>query len=459
MRPSTASAEPAESSELYGDGITPLYRLSVRGIWNFLVDQPISFWLVCTYLFIEYVRPQQIYGAIFDLPLGDVTLALALGALVLEGKWTRRFNLADAGLIFFGALVFASASFAWDSGYAFSGIKIVLNWVLVYYLITNLVDTEGRFLVFMLSFLLYSLKMAQHATRSWAGVGFSFRDWGATGAPGWFQNSGEFAIQMTIFIPLAVYFILALARHWERWKVWLMWLMPTAGVIGVLASSSRGGQLGVAAVVLVMAAKSQKKFKAVAAVLLVAVSAYALMPEAQRERFTEMGEDRTSQTRLTYWGHGLEIMNDRPVLGIGHDNWLPYYQTYYDPDAGQVPHSIYIEAGTELGYTGLFAFLLLAGFTFLLNHRTRRMSLRCRGDPSFLYYMAHGLDVALVGFMVSGAFVTVLYYPYFWINLAMTSALYTVARRKLRATSRTHAVEIRPVAVERTGDSTPTVGR
>ena len=30
--------------------------------------------------------------------------------------------------------------------------------------------------------------------------------------------------------------------------------------------------------------------------------------------------------------------------------------------------------------------------------------------------------------MVSGFFVTVLYYPYFWINLAMTVALNTVAK-------------------------------
>ena len=43
--------------------------------------------------------------------------------------------------------------------------------------------------------------------------------------------------------------------------------------------------------------------------------------------------------------------------------------------------------------------------------------------------MAHGLDGALVGFLVCGFFVTVLYYPYFWINLAMTTSLYEAAKR------------------------------
>ena len=46
----------------------------------------------------------------------------------------------------------------------------------------------------------------------------------------------------------------------------------------------------------------------------------------------------------------------------------------------------------------------------------------------FVYYMAHGLDGALVGFIVSGLFVTVLYYPYFWINFAMTVALNGIAK-------------------------------
>lgn len=425
---------PGRSISSSESGLRGLYRLQVKEIWNFVLRQPASFWAIAGYLFIEYVRPQAIYSAIYAWPLAEVMLMISVIALVVEGKITRQFNVADGGLMLFGAVVFLSASLAWDPGQAFGNLKVVLSWFIVYYLVTNLVDTEGRFLVFMLSFLLYSLKMSQHATRSWAGVGFGFRKWGVTGAPGWFQNSGEFAVQMAIFIPLAVFFILGLRKYWKPWKTWLMWVLPATGILGVIASSSRGGQLGVAAVVLVMAAKSRKKVKAVSAVIVVALAAYAFMPEAQIERWETAGEDGTSQARITYWENGLEIMNDRPVFGVGHDNWLPYYRRYYDPEAGQVPHSIYIEAGTELGYLGLFAFLLLAGLTFLLNYRTRRMALRCRGDPSFLHYISHGLDVALVGFMVSGAFVTVLWYPFFWINLAMTSALYNVTRKKYRET-------------------------
>jgi hypothetical protein len=43
-----------------------------------------------------------------------------------------------------------------------------------------------------------------------------------------------------------------------------------------------------------------------------------------------------------------------------------------------------------------------------------------------------GLDGALVGFMATGFFVTVLYYPFFWVNLAFTGALHEVTRRRYR---------------------------
>lgn len=429
--PVPASSDAGTEAASGGDGAQGrLYGMKAAEIWAFLQRQPPSFWFICLYLFLEYVRPQSIYPVLEGLPWTQAALALSVGSLVVEGKFFRRFNWIDGALLFFGGVVLASMVTAYRPAAAFGELKLIFSWFLIYYLITNLVDTENRFFVFMLSFLLYSLKMSQHATRSWLEAGFRFRSWGATGGPGWFHNSGEFAIQMTIFIPLAIYFILALRPYWKRWKTWAMWLLPASGVVGVLASSSRGGQLGVAAVVLLMAAKSRRKFRALAALALVAAASWVLMPEEQKQRFEAAGEDETSQTRLTYWEDGLEIMQRHPVLGIGYKNWLPYYRTHYSGGEGELPHNIFIEAGAELGYTGLLAFLLLIGLTFYMNHRTRRMAPRCRGDPDFFRYMAHGLDVALVGYLVSGFFVTVLYYPYFWINLAMTAALYNVARKQ-----------------------------
>jgi hypothetical protein len=50
------------------------------------------------------------------------------------------------------------------------------------------------------------------------------------------------------------------------------------------------------------------------------------------------------------------------------------------------------------------------------------------GTPDrVLWAMTYGLDGAMIGFLASGFFVTVLYYPYYWMNMSLAMALARVA--------------------------------
>jgi putative inorganic carbon (hco3(-)) transporter len=138
-------------------------------------------------------------------------------------------------------------------------------------------------------------------------------------------------------------------------------------------------------------------------------------------------------------------MNQHPVLGIGFNNWIPYYHRYYNP-GGELPHNIFVEAGSELGYLGLGAFVALIVATFVMNYRTRRLTFVIPDWGPMLRNMAYGLDGALVGFMASGFFVTVLYYPFFWVNLAFTAALFETTRRANRRALAEHQARSAPPA-------------
>jgi putative inorganic carbon (HCO3(-)) transporter len=405
-----------------------LYALRPSAIWRCLKRQPPSFWLVCTYLFFEYVRPQQIYEAIQGPPYARAVIILALVSFLMERR-TIRFRAPDLLLTIFSVIVVASSITAFQPSTSYRSLSDYFAWVIIYFLIANTVDTEERFLVFMLSFLLYSFKMSQAGTRSWAQDGFVFRDWGATGAPGFFQNSGEFGIQMCIFLPLIVAFILALGRNWSRWLRWVAWAIAGTAVTGIIASSSRGALVGLGAVVLWLLLKSRRRFRALLTSIALVGFVYAITPVQQKMRFQEAGTDNTSISRTTAWKNGLEMMRDYPVLGIGYANWMEYRQLNYGYRL--LPHNIFIEAGAELGYTGLVTFLALIASTFVINRRTRKLAGRLGDRGRFIFYMAHGLDGALVGFMASGFFVTVLYYPFFWINFAMTVALYNAVLNTL----------------------------
>ncbi|MGB7934292.1 MAG: hypothetical protein WCH04_19125, partial [Gammaproteobacteria bacterium] len=94
----------------------------------------------------------------------------------------------------------------------------------------------------------------------------------------------------------------------------------------------------------------------------------------------------------------------------------------------QLPHNIFIQAGAELGYTGLICFVLMAIYAFIVNARTRVLGKRLHNK--FLTYMAFGLDAGMVGYLVAGFFVSVLYYPFFWVQMAMTVALHAITTQQ-----------------------------
>jgi putative inorganic carbon (HCO3(-)) transporter len=166
-------------------------------------------------------------------------------------------------------------------------------------------------------------------------------------------------------------------------------------------------------------------------VTFLAVVTWLLLPPENKARWAAVGEDTTSQLRIQYWKDGLEIANNYPIFGIGYQNWIPYYQSNYNPK-GQLPHNYFIECMAQLGYVGLVALLGVIAYTFWENSRTRRLTSQSSQHPNrFMFYMAYGFDGALIGFLASGFFVTVLFYPYIWINLAFTMALARAAHGRV----------------------------
>ena len=203
--------------------------------------------------------------------------------------------------------------------------------------------------------------------------------------------------------------------------------MPFTGLGSVVATSSRGALVGAGAAFVWLIGLSRAKWKALFAVVIVGIVIVSVIPDEFMARLETSGTDRTSLQRIERWRDGFEMMNDHPVLGIGYHNWETYYENEYFPRWGHgLSHNIFIEAGSELGYTGLIIFLLMILYVFINNLKTRRMARQI--DHKFYVLLSYGFDAALMGFLISGSFVTVLFYPYFWVHLSFVVALNTVTR-------------------------------
>jgi putative inorganic carbon (hco3(-)) transporter len=440
------------------DEASALYSLRLGAIWRQMRREPISFWMICIYLFVEYVRPQSIIPSLNFLPWAKIFLALSAITLFADkqrrwvadpaNKWITLFLLA----IIVSSLLATYPQFSWAHFMDFFG------WFVIYFLIINIVRTEARLLLLLGVFVLCSFKLSLFGAKTWAARGFAFTNWGLQGPPGYFENSGEFAIQMLMLTPVAYELARFLRPHLSWLKYWVLMLVPITGVMSILGASSRGAQLALGYQIYGTLLKGRISIKALVTVGVVVTTIITLLPEEQKARFTTAGDDVTSQQRLLYWKHGVAMIEDNPVLGVGYYNFPRYFALHWPQDmlrgpaytpegvmVSELPHNIFVQIGTDTGLTGLLLFGMLIYRTWRTEREIRLMA-RQRHDGKPFAPLARGLLVSMWGFVIAGQFVTVTYYPFFWINLAFMVALNNVTRRHYLAEPRASAPAPRPDA-------------
>ena len=410
-----------------------VFSLKFGSIWRYFKSESFAFWMICAYLFFEYFRPQSIYTFIDVLPW---TKLVVIGAIL--GCFTdKSVRWVSSGinklLILFLLVIFASSFLAYFPDVSKENWDKYYLWVIIYFLIINIVNTPKRFFIFLGIFLVSSFKISFGLSLVWAKRGFSFTDWGLKGPPGFFENSGELAIQMLVFWPIAWAFCLSMKGRVSKKFYYLLLLMPVTAMMVILGASSRGAQIALILQLVVMNSKAIMRPKVLIALGCLILSIWFLMPEEQKQRFERIGEDQTSQQRILYWENGLEMIEHNPILGVGYFNFAPYYQKYYSEDIlfkrAELPHNIFIQVGTDVGLLGLTVFSAMIFLAWRMARNFKAPS--CVNEEK---NMGRCANISLLGFVVAGQFVTVAYYPFLWIHLALlVSMTNSFHQRKIKA--------------------------
>jgi O-antigen ligase len=138
-------------------------------------------------------------------------------------------------------------------------------------------------------------------------------------------------------------------------------------------------------------------------------------------------------------------------VGVGINNYplvrREHYRIALYDWIASVPHSTYIQAISELGIAGTVPLLLLWFQFFRLNARTRRaiLSQGPGARRTFEFGLATALDLSMVGYMATGAFVAVLWYPHLFLLFGLSSALHSVcAHQQAHAIRLTNRAENQP---------------
>lgn len=254
---------------------------------------------------------------------------------------------------------------------------------------------------------------------------------------GFLANASELGLAVLILVPFAYYLFPYMKKNFSKI---LMASMLIIFFVSLVACGARGAFVGIVAVLFVLFLKSQKKILMAFSGLILLAVAIPLVPERYIERIASTANyetDESANIRLTLWSAGVRMVADRPLLGVGVGNFSTAYgSTYRQEDSANLwwePHNNFIQSASEMGLLGLVTFVALMVVTFRENKRSR-IALRAAGeDKVFLTSYMQAIDIGLIGYIVSGCFITSTYYPHLYLMAMLARTCSVLSAQRLQA--------------------------
>ena len=142
-------------------------------------------------------------------------------------------------------------------------------------------------------------------------------------------------------------------------------------------------------------------------------------------------EDSSNNFRINVWAAVIDMIRDRPILGIGPGNtaFNKIYPLYQRPRFTALSaYSIWLEVAVETGFIGLICFVWLLIVTFNQGMlQLRRLRLLGNGEAFWLI----GAIATLLGMLAHNTVDTVWYRPevntLWWLMVALIASYYTAS--------------------------------
>jgi len=403
---------------------------------------------VLMWYWVSYFNPHRFtYGFAYNLPVALLVAIPTLVGLVFAKKSLRSL-LASESVLLVGLWAWYTITYIHAKGvpifaghmaeadYQMSHIsKIILMTLVMIVLVTSRQRLYGVMLVTGVSLGLLAVKDTLFGIRT-SGQDRVF------GPPDSFlTDNNAFGLAINVSLPILFFVARSVPQRWLRIVLYVCF---GCGIITVLLTYSRGGLVGLGVVLLAITLRSRHKLMAA----FVSVSAISLVliiaPHVWMDRmgqFMHGNLDATANQRLVSWGTAWNFSHDYPITGGSFDA-LPdlfIYQRYQPrplpdglPSSG--PHSIYFQLLADQGFVGLGLFLFLVGTCFLTLLRIRRAARRVP-EINWLVDYTLMIEIAILGFMTSGAFLGFVYLDLIYQMIGMTVVLKMLLHKELNELS------------------------
>jgi putative inorganic carbon (HCO3(-)) transporter len=242
--------------------------------------------------------------------------------------------------------------------------------------------------------------------------GGTSRVWGPGG--GFIEGNNEIGLALIMVIPMLNYLRLVTRQRLLRWLLMAVMLLSAVAALG---TQSRGAFLAIAAMTFVLWLRSSRKFYSATFITAISLALLAFMPDTWTERMRTIQtyeEDSSAMGRLNAWEMAINLANDRPTGGGFVVDEPAVFARYAPvPNDLHAAHSIYFQVLGEHGWIGLGLFVAIGFYAFVAAGRVRRQALE-QPEAQWLHHLAGMTQVAMVGYAVGGAFLSLAYFdlPY-----------------------------------------------
>jgi O-antigen ligase len=381
----------------------------------------------------EFGRPQDFLPPLKVIPfpsLIDVSLAVAV---FLSGKVSFANKQTKLWICLLGFMALW-VPFARNNYHAVMLFKDMTLYFFFYLGIVTFINSTGRMKKLILMWLgVHTVLAINGMLHQGRGVG------------GWLGDENDFGMEMNVAIPVAFFMYQGATTKGSKFLyVGLLGVF----VMSLIATSSRGGFLGLLAVSAYCWFYAPKKIMSLLLGLCLAGLVLVAAPQEYWDRINSITEDKTMEEgtagqRVFTWGIGWEMFLDNPIFGIGQGNFpwaIGEYmggRTWQTKSlAGRQAHSLYFTLLPELGLVGVMIFGSMVYFNYrdtrvkelvpptsrpVFNHRDQVDV----ADSELLRASLYGNAIlgGMIGYLATSAFISTLYYPTFWIMMALAVAL------------------------------------
>ncbi|GAB4571672.1 MAG: putative O-glycosylation ligase, exosortase A system-associated [Rhodothalassiaceae bacterium] len=385
------------------------------------------------WFWISFMNPHRlVYGPATDLPFAAIFAGVTiLSFLFGKDKKSIPLNAITILIMAIALWITLSSVFAlvpdWSWYYWDRYIKIMLMTLVAIPILNTVVRIQGVVWVSVLSIGYFGV----------TGGIFTILTAGAHrvyGPPGSFiADNNHLALALLMTVPFLRYLQLQTESRLVRNVLLASMVLLTFSIIG---SQSRGAFLGIIAMSLFLIAKSRHKIGLGLLVIVLATVAAFFVPErwvSRMETIENYEEDESAQSRLLSWRFHYEIAKRKPIVGGG-------FGLYYDaelyksivPEARKVhnAHSIYFQVLGQQGFGGLALYLALLYFIWRQWGKVARLA-KDSPELSWAVDLAAMAQVSQIAFMVSGAFLNLAYFDFFFLMAALSVATEQVVNKAL----------------------------